>query len=63
MTGAVTSRRRASLPRSAVDRSGLAWVHGELDADGWSVQVGDRLVPATVQLEPFHDPKGDRTRA
>jgi glycine cleavage system aminomethyltransferase T/glycine/D-amino acid oxidase-like deaminating enzyme len=42
---------------------GLAWVHGELDADGWSVQVGDRLVPATVQLEPFHDPKGDRTRA
>ena len=42
---------------------GLAWVHGELDADGWSVQVGDRLVPATVQVEPFHDPKGDRTRA
>jgi len=42
---------------------GLAWVHGELEADGWSVQVGDRLVPATVQLEPFHDPKGDRTRA
>ena len=43
---------------------GLAWVHGELDADRVvSVQVGDRLVPATVQVEPFHDPKGDRTRA
>ena len=40
----------------------LAWVHGEIEAEGWTVQVRDRLVPATVQLAPFHDPKGDRAK-
>ncbi|HEY6567821.1 MAG TPA: FAD-dependent oxidoreductase [Actinomycetota bacterium] len=41
----------------------LAWVHGEIDADGWTVQVRDRLVSATVQVAPFHDPKGDRAKS
>jgi glycine cleavage system aminomethyltransferase T/glycine/D-amino acid oxidase-like deaminating enzyme len=42
---------------------GLAWIDGEPDGGGWAVQVGERLVPASVQAEPFHDPKGDRARS
>ena len=43
--------------------AGLAWVHGEIDGDGWAVQVGDQMHPAVVQPGPFHDPKGDRAKA
>ena len=42
---------------------GLAWVHGAIDGEDWTVQVRDGQVPATVQLAPFHDPKGDRAKA
>jgi heterotetrameric sarcosine oxidase gamma subunit len=59
--GHVTSA--AIAPTLGGGSVGLAWVHGALDADGWFVQVRDRMVAATVQLAPFHDPKGDRARA
>jgi 4-methylaminobutanoate oxidase (formaldehyde-forming) len=42
--------------------AGLAWILGEPDGEGWTVQIRDRQVPAVVQLAPFHDPKGDRAR-
>ncbi len=42
---------------------GLAWVHGAIDGEDWTVQVRDGQVPANVQLAPFHDPKGDRAKA
>ena len=40
---------------SPVDR---AW----LDSGEWSVQIGDRIVPARVALRPAYDPAGERIR-
>jgi 4-methylaminobutanoate oxidase (formaldehyde-forming) len=58
--GHVTSGGLApTLGRGSV---GLAWIHGEPEDVGWSVQVRDRIVPATLQTAPFYDPKGDRAR-
>ncbi len=33
-----------------------------LDAGEWSVQIGDRIVPALVSLRPFYDPASKRVR-
>jgi glycine cleavage system aminomethyltransferase T/glycine/D-amino acid oxidase-like deaminating enzyme len=35
-----------------------AWI----DAGEWTVQVGDRVVPARASLRPFYDPAGKRIR-
>ena len=43
--------------------AGIAWAHGELDGDGWGVEIRGEVVPATVQIEPFYDPRGERLRA
>ena len=43
--------------------AGIAWAHGDLDGDGWGVEVRGEVVPATVQIEPFYDPRGERLRA
>jgi glycine cleavage system aminomethyltransferase T len=43
--------------------AGIAWVHGELAADGWGVEIRGEVVPATVQVDPFYDPLGDRLRS
>ncbi len=37
---------------------GQAW----LDSGEWSVQIGDRIVPAQVSLRPRYDPAGERIR-
>ncbi len=37
---------------------GRAW----LDSGEWSVQIGDRIVPARVTLRPWYDPSGHRIR-
>ena len=33
-----------------------------LDAGEWTVQIGDRIVPARVSLRPFYDPANKRIR-
>jgi glycine cleavage system aminomethyltransferase T/glycine/D-amino acid oxidase-like deaminating enzyme len=33
-----------------------------LDAGDWTVQIGDRIVPARVSLRPFYDPASKRVR-
>jgi glycine cleavage system aminomethyltransferase T/glycine/D-amino acid oxidase-like deaminating enzyme len=33
-----------------------------LDAGDWTVQIGDRIVPARVSLRPFYDPASKRIR-
>jgi glycine cleavage system aminomethyltransferase T/glycine/D-amino acid oxidase-like deaminating enzyme len=33
-----------------------------LDAGSWSVQIGDRIVPARASLRPLYDPKNERIR-
>jgi 4-methylaminobutanoate oxidase (formaldehyde-forming) len=38
--------------------AGQAW----LDDGEWSVQIGDRIVPARVSLRPMYDPAGERVR-
>jgi 4-methylaminobutanoate oxidase (formaldehyde-forming) len=43
--------------------AGLGWVHGDLDGDGWGVEIRGEVVPATVQVDPFHDPHGERLRS
>jgi 4-methylaminobutanoate oxidase (formaldehyde-forming) len=42
--------------------AGLGWVHGDLEGDGWGVEIRGEVVPATVQVEPFYDPRGERLR-
>jgi heterotetrameric sarcosine oxidase gamma subunit len=42
--------------------AGIAWIHGEPDGDGWGVEVRGEVVPAVVQADPFHDPRGERLR-
>ena len=38
---------------------GLAWVHGEVSPDApVTVEVRDRLVPATISSKPFYLPAG-----
>jgi len=42
--------------------AGIAWIHGEPEGDGWGVEVRAEVVPAVVQADPFHDPRGERLR-
>ncbi len=42
--------------------AGLAWIHGEPTGDGWGVEVRGEVRPAAVQVEPFYDPRGERSR-
>jgi glycine cleavage system aminomethyltransferase T len=57
--GHVTS---ASIAPTLDAFAGLAWVHGPLDGD-WCVEIGGEPVPATVSLDPFYDPGGERLRS
>ncbi len=46
---------------------GIAWVHGQETGqapadDAWGVEIRGEVVPATVQLDPFYDPRGERLR-
>jgi 4-methylaminobutanoate oxidase (formaldehyde-forming) len=43
--------------------AGLGWVHGDLEGDGWGVEIRGEVVPALVQVEPFYDPHGERLRS
>jgi 4-methylaminobutanoate oxidase (formaldehyde-forming) len=43
--------------------AGLGWVHGDLEGDGWGVEIRGEVVPAVVQVEPFYDPRGERLRS
>ena len=42
---------------------GLAWIHGDLPAEGATVGVRGRQVSATLSLRPFYDPTGARLRS
>jgi sarcosine oxidase subunit alpha len=59
--GRVTSSRFSPELRRAI---GLAWVPAELAAEGTSIElrVDGALASATVRLEPFFDPEGERLR-
>ncbi|MEP6476225.1 MAG: FAD-dependent oxidoreductase [Actinomycetota bacterium] len=43
--------------------AGLAWVHGDMTGEGWGVEIRGEVVPATIQLDPFYDPHGERLRS
>jgi glycine cleavage system aminomethyltransferase T len=43
--------------------AGLGWVHGDLEGDGWGIEIRGEVAPAAVQLEPFYDPRGERLRS
>jgi glycine cleavage system aminomethyltransferase T/glycine/D-amino acid oxidase-like deaminating enzyme len=43
--------------------AGLGWVHGDLGGEGWGVEIRGEVVPATVRLDPFYDPRGERLRS
>jgi 4-methylaminobutanoate oxidase (formaldehyde-forming) len=43
--------------------TGLGWVHGDLEGDGWGVEIRGKVVPAIVRAEPFYDPRGERLRS
>jgi glycine cleavage system aminomethyltransferase T len=57
--GHVTS---GSIAPTLGGSAGLAWAHGDATGDGWAVEIRGEVVPATVQLEPFYDPLGERLR-
>jgi glycine cleavage system aminomethyltransferase T len=40
---------------------GLAWIHGDVP-DRAEVAVRGRMVPASLSVAPFFDPKGERAR-
>jgi glycine cleavage system aminomethyltransferase T/glycine/D-amino acid oxidase-like deaminating enzyme len=45
-----------------VDAQGAPADQAWLDSGSWTVQIGDRLVPAEVALRPRYDPAGQRIR-
>jgi glycine cleavage system aminomethyltransferase T len=45
-----------------IDSGGVPIDQGYLDAGEWTVQIGDRIVPATVSLRPFYDPANKRIK-
>ena len=60
--------RRGHLSSAAIaptlgGSAGIAWVHGDLEPDGWGVEIRGDVVPASVQEAPFFDPKGERLRS
>jgi 4-methylaminobutanoate oxidase (formaldehyde-forming) len=45
-----------------VDAGGAPVDQAWLGSGEWSVQIGDRIVPARVSLRPRYDPAGQRIR-
>jgi len=45
-----------------VDSGGAPLDQAWLDCGEWSVQIGDRIVPARTSLRPFYDPANKRVR-
>jgi len=45
-----------------IDSGGAAIDQAWLDGAEWTVQVGDRIVPARVSLRPMYDPANQRIR-
>ena len=45
-----------------IDSDGEAIDQAWIDAGQWTVQVGDRIVPARASLRPFYDPASKRIR-
>jgi glycine cleavage system aminomethyltransferase T/glycine/D-amino acid oxidase-like deaminating enzyme len=58
--GHVTS---GSIAPTLGGSAGLAWVHDDPSADGWGVEIRGEVVPASVQEQPFYDPRGERLRS
>jgi glycine cleavage system aminomethyltransferase T len=58
----VTSARRSAAAGSVV---GLAWVPAAWAVDGhrFEIRFGGTRATATVHLEPFYDPRGERVRS
>jgi heterotetrameric sarcosine oxidase gamma subunit len=42
---------------------GLAWVEGDIDGDGWGVEIRGEVATTVVQADPFYDPRGARLRS
>jgi 4-methylaminobutanoate oxidase (formaldehyde-forming) len=45
-----------------VDSGGAALDQAWLDAGEWSVQIGDRIIPARTSLRPLYDPANKRIK-
>jgi 4-methylaminobutanoate oxidase (formaldehyde-forming) len=58
--GHVTS---AAVAPTLGGSAGLAWVEGDLEGDGWGVEIRGEVVPAVVREQPFYDPRGERLRS
>jgi sarcosine oxidase, subunit alpha len=60
--GRVTSARHSAAAGSVV---GLAWVPADWAVDGhrFEISFGGTHATATVHLEPFYDPRGERVRS
>jgi heterotetrameric sarcosine oxidase gamma subunit len=52
----------AAVGLAMVDSGGPAVDHAWLDGGEWTVQIGDRIVPARVSLRPLYDPGNERIR-
>jgi len=52
----------AAVGLAMVDSAGPAVDQAWLDGGEWTVQIGDRIVPARVSLRPFYDPGNQRIR-
>ena len=52
----------AAVGLAMVEASGQPVDQGWLDSGEWSVQIGDRIVPARVSLRPLYDPANKRIR-
>ena len=52
----------AAVGLAMVDGDGAAVDRAWLDSGAWTVQIGDRIVPAAVSLRPRYDPAGQRIR-
>ena len=57
--GHVTS---AGIAPTLGGSAGIAWIHGEPEAEGWGVEIRGEVVPAAVQVEALYDPRGERLR-
>jgi heterotetrameric sarcosine oxidase gamma subunit len=52
----------AAVGLAMVDSGGPAVDQAWLDGGEWTVQIGDRIVPARVSLRPLYDPGNERIR-
>lgn len=57
--GYVTS---AAVAPTLGGSAGLAWIDREADGEDWGVEVRGEVEPASVRVEPFFDPLGERLR-